>query len=104
MPLTPPRSYRKLTRIPRPSIHVVTDRDPSLGTILIGTCSYGIGSTGPWLPKTMEVMFWIYVALSTFASAGIYLTLWSTLSVPPLSFILPGQLADFPPAASSPST
>lgn len=29
----------------------------------------------------MEVMFWIYVALSAVASAGMYLILWSTLYV-----------------------
>ncbi|KAF4126417.1 Pfam:C4dic mal tran, partial [Geosmithia morbida] len=32
---------------------------PSMGTILIGICSYGIPSAGPWLSKTMEVMFWL---------------------------------------------
>lgn len=30
----------------------------------------------------MEVLFWAYVALSTLASAGIYLILWSTLTFP----------------------
>ena len=29
----------------------------------------------------MEIMFWIYVAVSVFASAGMYLVLWSTLYV-----------------------
>ena len=46
---------------------------------MINICEYGIPHTGVWLLRTMEIMFWIYVALSVFASAGIYLILWSTL-------------------------
>lgn len=46
---------------------------------MINTCEYGIPHVGSWLLRTMEIMFWIYVALSAFASAGLYLILWSTL-------------------------
>lgn len=46
---------------------------------MIGISAYGVGSVGHWLTKTMQVMFWVYVALSTIASAGMYLILWSTL-------------------------
>ncbi|KAF7546184.1 hypothetical protein G7046_g9377 [Stylonectria norvegica] len=54
----------------------------SIAIIMINICEYGVPHTGPWLLQVMEVMFWIYVALSVFASAGIYLILWSTLVFP----------------------
>jgi tellurite resistance protein TehA-like permease len=54
----------------------------SIATILITVCEYGIPNTGPWLLHVMEILFWIYVAFATIASAGIYLTLWSTLTFP----------------------
>jgi len=41
-------------------------------------CQYGIPRVGSWLLEVMEIMFWIYVGLSTVISAGLYLTLWST--------------------------
>lgn len=46
---------------------------------MINICEYGVDSVGPWLLHTLEILFWIYVALSTVVSAGIYLVLWSTL-------------------------
>lgn len=49
--------------------------------ILINTCQYGIPNTGIWLLRTMELMFWIYAALSVSVSALLYLILWSTLYV-----------------------
>ncbi|UNI20023.1 hypothetical protein JDV02_006158 [Purpureocillium takamizusanense] len=54
----------------------------SIAIIMINTCEYGVPRAGVWLLRTMEVMFWFYVALSVFASAGIYLVLWSTLIFP----------------------
>ncbi|KAK4095081.1 hypothetical protein Purlil1_777 [Purpureocillium lilacinum] len=54
----------------------------SIAIIMINTCEYGVPRSGVWLLRTMEVMFWFYVALSVFASAGIYLVLWSTLIFP----------------------
>jgi hypothetical protein len=60
----------------------------SIATILITVCEYGIPNTGPWLLHVMEILFWIYVAFATIASAGIYLTLWSTLYVPANSLYL----------------
>ncbi|KAI1084734.1 voltage-dependent anion channel-domain-containing protein [Whalleya microplaca] len=54
----------------------------SCGTILINTCEYGIPKTGPWLQHAMEWMYWIYVAVSVVASAGMYLILWSTQIFP----------------------
>jgi tellurite resistance protein TehA-like permease len=53
----------------------------SIGIILLNICEYGIPRSGVWLLRTMEVLFWIYVALSVAASAGLYLILWSTLYV-----------------------
>lgn len=50
---------------------------------MINICEYGIPNADFWLLRTMEIMFWVYVALSTFASAGLYLILWSTLLVTP---------------------
>ncbi|KAK3315028.1 voltage-dependent anion channel-domain-containing protein [Apodospora peruviana] len=54
----------------------------SVATILITTCQYGVPRAGPWLIQMMEAMFWIYVSASTFASTGMYLTLWSTQVFP----------------------
>jgi hypothetical protein len=48
---------------------------------MISICQYGTDHVGNWLLRTMEIMFWIYAAVCVFASAGIYLVLWSTLSV-----------------------
>lgn len=53
----------------------------SIAVIMINTCQYGIPSSGPWLLRTMEIMFWIHAAVSVCASAGLYLILWSTLYV-----------------------
>lgn len=50
-----------------------------IAIIMINVCEYGVPYTGIWLLRTMEVMFWVYAALSVFASAGLYLILWSTL-------------------------
>ncbi|KAK3683819.1 voltage-dependent anion channel-domain-containing protein [Podospora appendiculata] len=54
----------------------------SAATILITFCQYGVPNCGPWLLQAMEAMFWIYIGASTFASAGMYLTLWSTQVFP----------------------
>ncbi|ROT43559.1 hypothetical protein SODALDRAFT_42114 [Sodiomyces alkalinus F11] len=54
----------------------------SISMILINSCQYGVPRVGPWLLQTMEVMFWINMALSVIASAVIYLILWSSLKFP----------------------
>lgn len=54
----------------------------SIATILITVCEYGIPNTRPWLLHVMEILFWIYIAFATIASAGIYLILWSSLTFP----------------------
>lgn len=54
----------------------------SAGTILITICQYGIPNTGPWLLRTMEVIFWVYLGLSFVVSAFLYLLLWSTTVFP----------------------
>ncbi|KAF5006117.1 hypothetical protein FDECE_7489 [Fusarium decemcellulare] len=54
----------------------------SIAVIMINTCQYGIPNTGVWLLRTMELMFWIYAALSVSVSALLYLILWSTLVFP----------------------
>lgn len=51
----------------------------SIATILLTTCEYGVPHTGPWLLHVLEVMFWVYISVGMFASAGMYLILWSTL-------------------------
>lgn len=70
---------------------------------MINICEYGVDSVGVWLLRTMEFMFWFYVALSTVASAGMYLILWSTLSVP-LAFLYPRQAHQINLTESFPST
>lgn len=54
----------------------------SIAIILINICEYGVPHCGAWLSRTMQICFWIYVGLSTVASAGLYLILWSTLVFP----------------------
>lgn len=54
----------------------------SVATILTNTCQYGISRQGVWLQSTMEILFWLYAAVSVIASSGIYLILWSTQSFP----------------------
>ncbi|KAH8899625.1 hypothetical protein GQ53DRAFT_318787 [Thozetella sp. PMI_491] len=54
----------------------------SVGIVFITVCEYGVPQVGPWLLKTMEVAFWIYIAVSTLTSAGMYLVLWSTQIFP----------------------
>ena len=63
------------------SYWVLTCSHPRIAIIMINICEYAVDSVGVWLLHTMEIMFWIYIALSTLASAGMYLILWSTLSV-----------------------
>ncbi|KAJ1338427.1 Voltage-dependent anion channel [Microdochium nivale] len=53
----------------------------SIGTILINTCEYGI-PRAPWLAHVMVYFFWLYIAVSLFASTGMYLILWSTQVFP----------------------
>jgi hypothetical protein len=55
-----------------------TQLDNRLAVILINISEYGIGRFAFCSPRAMEVMFWLYTALGTFASAAIYLTFWST--------------------------
>ncbi|KAK4893469.1 hypothetical protein LTR27_008151 [Elasticomyces elasticus] len=50
----------------------------SLGIILITVLEYGEPHAGPWLLKTMCCLFWVYCALATVFSLGIYLIMWST--------------------------
>ncbi|KAJ4364839.1 hypothetical protein N0V85_009273 [Neurospora sp. IMI 360204] len=52
------------------------------GTIFITICQYGIPNTGPWLLKTMEKIFWIYLSFAFTISAFLYLLLWSTTVFP----------------------
>ncbi|KAM7208606.1 malic acid transport protein [Naviculisporaceae sp. PSN 640] len=54
----------------------------SIATIFITVCQYGLPEAGPWLLQVMEALFWIYVGAAVFASAGMYLTLWSTQVFP----------------------
>ncbi|KAH8800199.1 voltage-dependent anion channel [Xylogone sp. PMI_703] len=54
----------------------------SVGTILINTTQYGIPQAGEWLLQTMQVLFWVYAALSIMASSGMYFLLWSTQTFP----------------------
>ncbi|RFU24183.1 hypothetical protein B7463_g12156, partial [Scytalidium lignicola] len=51
-------------------------------TILINITQYGIPQAGEWLVRTMQVLFWVYAALSILASSGMYLLLWSTQTFP----------------------
>ncbi|POR38133.1 hypothetical protein TPAR_01658, partial [Tolypocladium paradoxum] len=62
--------------------HVPLLTPTSIAIIMINICEYGVPRSGVWLLRTMEVMFWFYVALSAFASAGMYLILWSTMIFP----------------------
>jgi tellurite resistance protein TehA-like permease len=45
---------------------------------MINICEYGVPNCGLWLQRVVQVAFWIYAAVSFTASAGMYLTLWST--------------------------
>ncbi|KAI1506736.1 voltage-dependent anion channel [Biscogniauxia marginata] len=54
----------------------------SVGTICINICQYGVAHTGPWLQHVMEWLFWVWIIVSVSASAGMYLTLWSTQIFP----------------------
>ncbi|KAI0389720.1 voltage-dependent anion channel-domain-containing protein [Xylariaceae sp. FL0594] len=54
----------------------------SIATILINITEYGVPHTGPWLQQVMEALFWVYLAISFAASAGMYLILWSTQVFP----------------------
>ncbi|KAK7211615.1 hypothetical protein V2G26_018793 [Clonostachys chloroleuca] len=54
----------------------------SIAIILTNTCQYGVEHSGFWLFKTLQVLFWFYVASSVLASAGMYLILWSTQVFP----------------------
>jgi len=52
---------------------------------MLNICQYGVPRCGPWLLEAMEVMFWVYLGTVMFASAGLYLVLWSTQCVPPVN-------------------
>ena len=54
---------------------------PRLAVIMLNICQYGIPRCGPWLLDVMVVMFWVYLGIAMFASAGLYLVLWSTQCV-----------------------
>ncbi|KXJ96678.1 voltage-dependent anion channel-domain-containing protein [Microdochium bolleyi] len=80
----------RFSMTPSSFIHSFTDQLESLfipsvvvsiGTILINTCEYGI-PRAPWLANVMVYFFWIYIAISLFASTGMYLILWSTQVFP----------------------
>ena len=47
--------------------------------IMINTCQYGVPNVGPWLLRTLEVLFWVNMGFSVVASATVYLILWSTM-------------------------
>jgi C4-dicarboxylate transporter/malic acid transport protein len=50
----------------------------SFGTILINIVEYGSGSVGPWLTRTVIILYWFDCGLAFCLSIGIYLVLWST--------------------------
>ncbi|KAI0517265.1 voltage-dependent anion channel-domain-containing protein [Xylaria bambusicola] len=54
----------------------------SIAIIMTNITQYGCPHTGPWLQKVMEVLFWVYLAISVIASTGMYLVLWSTQTFP----------------------
>ncbi|KAI1857920.1 hypothetical protein JX265_010950 [Neoarthrinium moseri] len=54
----------------------------SCAIILINICEYGMPSSGLWLQRAVQLLFWIYVAVSFTFSAAMYLTLWSTQIFP----------------------
>ncbi|KAI1298660.1 voltage-dependent anion channel-domain-containing protein [Xylaria venustula] len=54
----------------------------SIAIIMTNITQYGCPNTGPWLQSVMEVLFWIYLAISVIASTGMYLVLWSTQVFP----------------------
>jgi hypothetical protein len=45
---------------------------------MINICEYGVSYAGFWLLRTMQIIFWFYIAVSVLASATMYLILWST--------------------------
>ncbi|KAJ3551782.1 hypothetical protein NPX13_g11278 [Xylaria arbuscula] len=49
---------------------------------MVNITQFGCPHTGPWLQEVMEVLFWVYLALSVAASTGMYLILWSTQIFP----------------------
>jgi tellurite resistance protein TehA-like permease len=61
----------------------------SFGTILINISQYGTDNTGPWLTDAVHILFWIDAALAVISSAGIYLLLYTTLSMS-LRYVLAG--------------
>lgn len=50
--------------------------------ILINSCQYGVPNVGVWFLRTMEIIYWLNMAVSAIASAVIYLILWSSLYAP----------------------
>ncbi|KAI0972891.1 voltage-dependent anion channel-domain-containing protein [Xylaria arbuscula] len=54
----------------------------SIAIIMTNITQYGCPNTGPWLQSVMEVLFWVYLAISVVASTGMYLVLWSTQVFP----------------------
>ncbi|KAI1368895.1 voltage-dependent anion channel-domain-containing protein [Xylaria arbuscula] len=54
----------------------------SIAIIMVNITQFGCPHTGPWLQEVMEVLFWVYLALSVAASTGMYLVLWSTQIFP----------------------
>ncbi|KPM40874.1 hypothetical protein AK830_g5726 [Neonectria ditissima] len=54
----------------------------SIATILANTASYGVPSTGPWLPVALRVCFWLYTALSTISAVVQFFVLFNGARLP----------------------
>ncbi|KAK7413853.1 hypothetical protein QQX98_007270 [Neonectria punicea] len=54
----------------------------SIATILANTASYGVSSTGPWLPVALRVCFWLYTALSTVSAVAQFFVLFNGARLP----------------------
>ncbi|KAK5636561.1 hypothetical protein RRF57_012273 [Xylaria bambusicola] len=69
--------------VPGSLMHSFLDDVESLiAIIMTNITQYGCPHTGPWLQQVMEVLFWVYLAISVVASTGMYLVLWSTQPYP----------------------
>ncbi|KAK7427005.1 hypothetical protein QQZ08_006432 [Neonectria magnoliae] len=54
----------------------------SVATILANTASYGVPSTGGWLPVALRVCFWLYTALSTVSAVVQFFVLFNGAHLP----------------------
>ncbi|KAH6656680.1 voltage-dependent anion channel-domain-containing protein [Truncatella angustata] len=81
----------RFSLVPGSFMHSFLDQTESLfipavlvswAIILINICEYGIPYCGLWLQRVVQILFWMYVAVSFTSSAAMYLTLWSTQIFP----------------------